>query len=126
MERLVLVCLGSALGGGARYLASLAVARWIPLDFPLATLGVNALGSFLLGLLMPVALHSAAISAEARLFLATGLLGGFTTYSTFNYETLELAHRGDLAAAALNLAATVAGCLAAGAAGLAAGRALAA
>jgi CrcB protein len=124
VERLLAVCVGSALGGGARYLAALAAARWLGTSFPVATLGVNLLGSFLIGLAMPVLLRSSAVSMEARLFATTGILGGFTTYSTFNYETLELARSGEPGLAALNVAATVLGGFLAGLAGLALGRAL--
>jgi CrcB protein len=124
VERLLVVCVGSALGGGARYLAALAAARWLGTSFPVATLAVNLLGSFLIGLALPVMLRSSAVSAELRLFATTGVLGGFTTYSTFNYETLELARGGEPGLAALNLAATVLGGLFAGVAGLGLGRAL--
>jgi CrcB protein len=118
------VCVGSALGGGARYLAAVAAARWLGTAFPVATLGVNLLGSFLIGLAMPVLLQSSVVSTELRLFATTGILGGFTTYSTFNYETLELAGRGEPGLAALNVAATVLGGILAGLAGLALGHAL--
>lgn len=124
MERLLVVCVGSALGGGARYLAAVAAARWLGTAFPVATLGVNLLGSFLVGLAMPVMLQSSVVSTELRLFATTGILGGFTTYSTFNYETLELARSGDPGLAALNVAATVIGGFLAGLAGLVLGHAL--
>jgi fluoride exporter len=124
VERLLAVCAGSALGGGARYLAAVAAAHWLGAGFPVATLGVNLLGSFLIGVAMPVLLASSVVSAEARLFATTGVLGGFTTYSTFSYETLELARGGELGLAALNVAATVLGGLLVGFAGLALGRAL--
>jgi CrcB protein len=84
---------------------------------------VNALGSFLIGLLMHVGLETTLISPTARLFLTTGVMGGLTTYSTFNYETLQLASEGDWHLAATNVAATVVVCLAAGVLGLSAGRA---
>ena len=125
MERLLAVCVGSALGGAVRYLTALAAARWLETGFPVATLGVNLLGSFLLCLAMPVMLQSNVISTEARLFATTGILGGFTTYSTFNYETLELARAGELGPAALLATATVLGCLLAGLAGGVLGHALA-
>jgi CrcB protein len=123
MERLAWVCLGSALGGGARYLISQLALRLLGASFPFGTLCVNALGSFLIGFLMHIGLETTLISPTARLFLTTGVLGGLTTYSTFNYETLQLATEGDWHLAAGNLAATVVVCLAAGVLGLAAGRA---
>jgi CrcB protein len=124
MDRLVWVCLGSALGGGARYLISLGALRLLGSSFPYGTLTVNVVGSFLVGLIMHVALETTLISPIARIFLATGVMGGLTTYSTFNYETLQLASEGDWHLAAVNVAATVLACLVAGALGLAAGRAL--
>ena len=125
MERLAWVCLGSALGGGLRYLAGQAAATLLGVAFPYGTLFVNVTGSFLIGLIMHVGLASDAISPTARLFLTTGVMGGLTTYSTFNYETLGMLREGALFVAVLNLALTVVLCLAAGLLGLAAGRALA-
>ncbi|HSD21483.1 MAG TPA: fluoride efflux transporter CrcB [Anaeromyxobacter sp.] len=124
MIRLLLVCAGGALGSGARYLVSTWAARALGADFPRGTLIVNVCGSFLLALLMGVAGPREAISPEARLFLGAGVLGGFTTYSSFNYETLALLERGVIHAVA-NVALTVLGCLGAGLAGLVAARALA-
>ena len=124
MDRLAWVCLGSALGGGARYLISQAALQLLGSSFPFGTLTVNVVGSFLIGLIMHVGLETALISATARIFLTTGVMGGLTTYSTFNYETLTLATEGDWQRAALNLAVTVAACLVAGLLGLASGRAL--
>lgn len=124
MERFWWVCLGSALGGGARYLLSLAALRWLGATFPYGTLAVNVVGSFGVGLLMHVALETTLVPPGVRVFLATGVLGGLTTYSTFNYETLVFASEGEWTLAAANLAATVVGCLLAGLLGVASGRVL--
>jgi len=124
MARLLWVCLGSALGGGARYLVSLAALQLLGTGFPFGTLAVNVIGSFGIGVIMYVGLESTLLSPTARLFLTTGVMGGFTTYSTFNYETLGLVSEGDWLRAGLNLALTVAGCLVAGLLGVASGRAL--
>jgi CrcB protein len=124
MERLVWVCLGSALGGGARYLLSLGALRLLGSSLPYGTLTVNVLGSFLIGLIMHVGLETTLISPSVRIFLTTGVMGGLTTYSAFNYETLELATDGDWSLALVNIVATLIACLVAGVAGLAAGRAL--
>lgn len=124
MERLAWVCLGSALGGGARYLISLAALQLLGPSFPAGTLAVNLIGSFGIGFVMYVGLETTLISPAARLFLTSGVMGGLTTYSTFNYETLQLATEGDWHLAAGNIVATVLACLAAGTLGLAAGRAL--
>jgi CrcB protein len=124
VERLLWVCLGGALGSGARYLLAGWLSARFP-EFPYGTLAVNLLGSFLLGLLMHVALASASIPPTLRIALGTGVLGGFTTYSTFSYETLVLFREGALLLAGLNVLATLLGCLLAAWLGLLAGRGLA-
>lgn len=125
MARFLWICLGGAIGTGCRYLLSGWLQRRTGADFPWGTLAVNALGSFLLGLLMEVALATEAFSLDLRLALTVGVMGGFTTYSTFNYETLQLFREGSYALGAANLAATVLGCLVAGLLGWWTGRALA-
>ncbi|MEL6185014.1 MAG: CrcB family protein [Myxococcota bacterium] len=113
------------LGGGAgsllRYGCNVLMGFHLGSGFPWATLTVNALGSFLLAGLM--AWPSDAIRPEVRLALGTGMMGGFTTYSTFNLETLRMLDRGAWAMAGLYLGATVALCLLGGAGGLALARA---
>jgi len=122
--RVVLVALGGAIGSVARYGLSALAAQLFGATFPWGTLLVNLSGSFLIALVMHVALSGTAISLELRIFLTLGILGGFTTYSSFNYETLALLNQRAYGLAGLNLAATVLGCLLAGILGLAAGRAL--
>lgn len=112
--RFWLVCLGGALGTGARYLVGTWAARTFGPAFPFGTLIINATGSFLIMLLMGLSLEKGLISADARLFLTTGVVGGFTTYSTFNYETLRLFAEGSRAFSLLYLGGTVFGCLVAG------------
>lgn len=124
MTRFLLICLGGAAGTGARYLLSVWIARTAGPGFPYGTLVVNLLGSFLLGLLMQLSLSTQAIGADTRLIIGTGVLGGFTTYSTFNYETLALLREDAWAIAMTNAAATFLGCLAAGALGVGAVRAI--
>jgi CrcB protein len=121
MGRFLLVCLGGAIGSGGRYLFSTAMTRAFG-NFPFGTLGVNVIGSFLISLVMVLALDKGAIGADTRLFLVAGVLGGFTTYSSFNYETLHLVQSGAAGAAALNVALTLVGCLGAGLLGLWVGR----
>ncbi len=118
MGRFLLVCLGGALGSGARYLVSTWAARALGPDFPRGTLIVNVTGSFLLAAIMTASLSTDAISPELRLFLGAGIMGGYTTYSSFNYETLALLQQGSPALAALNLGLTVLGGLGAGLAGV--------
>jgi len=121
--RLLLVCAGGALGSGARYLVSTWAARVLGADFPRGTILVNATGSFVLAVLF--VLPGSRLSPEVRLFLGAGVLGGFTTYSSFNTETLALVDQGSLGLAAANVALTVTGCLVAGLLGFAVGRFLA-
>ncbi len=124
MSRFLLVCLGGAIGTGARYLVGLWAPRLLGSGFPYGTLTVNVLGSFLIGAIMHVSLTTALISPTLRLFLTSGVMGGFTTYSTFNYETMAYLREGASVMAALNLGGTVVLCLVAGVLGLLAARAL--
>lgn len=122
MSRFLWICLGGAAGSGARYLVSGWAMRALGPSFAFGTLAVNLIGSFLLSAIMHLALTSGAISEDLRLALTTGVLGGFTTYSSFNYETLEYCRNGTWSAAALNVIVTVIGCLVAGLLGLAAAK----
>jgi len=123
MARFLLICAGGAVGTGARYLFSTAMTRAFG-NFPFGTLGVNVIGSFLAGLLMVLALERSVLSLDQRLVLVTGVLGGFTTYSSFNYETLHLAQSGAGMLAVVNVALTLVACLLAGIAGIWLGRTL--
>lgn len=125
MARFLWICLGGAVGTGARYLLSGWMLRALGPGFPYGTLAVNVLGCFLIGLIMQVALATEALPLTLRLALTTGVLGGFTTYSAFNYETLQLAQEGSWMLGWINLGATVIAGWVAGLLGLAAGRALA-
>ena len=125
MARFLLICLGGAVGTGARYMVAVWMARTVGTVFPYGTLLVNLGGSFLLGLLMQLALSTQMISADMRLIIGTGILGGFTTYSTFNYETLALLREDAWGVALANTAATLIGCLVAGTLGIGVARAVA-
>jgi len=129
MRDLLLVCLGGAVGSGARHLISSGIYRFVVHHrqsvFPWGTLSVNLLGSFLLGALLQWHDDTGGTDTAWRMLLGVGALGGFTTYSTFNYETLSLLDSGHYGHAALNATATFVLCLFGGAAGIAAGRALA-
>ena len=114
MVRFLLVVVGGGLGSGARYLLSGWTLGVLGPAFPWGTLAVNALGSFLLGGLMHVGLTTEAVAPDLRVALSTGVLGGFTTYSTFNYETTRYLQEGAWGMGALNVLGTVAACLAAG------------
>jgi CrcB protein len=124
MTRFLLICLGGAAGTGARYLTALWAASAFGPGFPAGTLIVNVAGSFLLGFLMQVGATTSILSADVRLMLTTGVMGGFTTYSTFNYETTNYFREGAWLLGSANVAATLLGCLAAGLAGMALARIL--
>ena len=96
-----LVCLGGAVGTGARYLLGGLAVRWLGGEFPYGTLLVNVIGSFLIGLVQELALGAKVVPEHVRVVLAVGLLGGFTTYSAFAYESLRLVVAGSWTAAAL-------------------------
>jgi fluoride exporter len=118
----VWVGLGGALGSILRYLVGVEVARRWGTELPYSTLAINALGSLLLSALMCVAITTGKVPEAARLGVATGVLGGFTTYSTFNHETLTLARGSGWAHAVLYVGLTVGGCLIAGVIGWTAAR----
>jgi CrcB protein len=113
------IAFGSALGGVARYSLGGLIQRWAPGEFPLGTLSINVIGAFLLGFIVRYALETPAISTEVRAFLTIGFCGGFTTFSTFSYESATLLERGEWSRlatyAGLSLVLTVA-CTLAGAA----------
>ena len=124
MMNFLLVCVGGAVGSGARYLVGTwAVATWGP-DLPWGTLAVNLVGSFLIGVVAYLAFDAGTISTGTRLFLATGIMGGFTTYSAFNQETITLALNGRWATAVAYVGATLTGAWFAGLAGRVLTRAL--
>jgi CrcB protein len=121
MVNTLIVILGAGLGGGVRHGINVVVARLLPgFGFPLATLVINVLGSFLMGVLAEGFALRGAAGHPARLFLTTGILGGFTTFSTFSLDAISLYERGEPALAALYVGVSVAG----GLLGLLAGMAL--
>ncbi len=86
---IVYVALGGAIGAAARYLVSDWMASWLGPDFPWGTFFANISGSFLIGIVL-VLVEGGSLPAGARLFLAVGILGGYTTFSSFSYESLNL------------------------------------
>ena len=119
---LLLVFLGGGLGAVARHLAGLAATASFGVAFPWGTLLVNVTGCLVMGIL---AKALPAAGADWRLFLMTGILGGYTTFSAFGLDTLTLIERGDTGAALGYVAASVTLSLAAVALGLAIGHMLA-
>jgi len=108
--RLLAVAVGGAAGAVARY----ALSGWVAHlaregPFPYGTLAVNALGSLALGFVMGATTAGRlALGPDARAALTVGVLGAFTTFSTFSYETVQAARLGDLRVAAVNVAASLA------------------
>ena len=103
---LLQVALGGAIGVSLRYLAGVWVVRMLGhTPFPVAILGVNIVGSLLMGLFIGAAAHRGLTHLSP--FVATGILGGFTTFSAFSLEAVTLYERGDLAGAALYVALSV-------------------
>ena len=117
------VALGGALGSMARVALGTLVQERAG-TFPLGTLLVNVSGSFLLALVMEYALATPAVSREMRGFLTAGFCGGYTTFSTFSYETIRLAQDGDYRRAGLYLTLSVVASIAAALAGFALAREL--
>ncbi len=115
----VWVALGGAAGSVLRYGVGGAVQRWSGSGWPLGTLAVNIAGSFIIGWLAQLILARGIMPPQARLFVMAGLLGGFTTFSTFSLETLRLIQQGGWAPAAANIALSVVGGLIAAWAGFA-------
>ena len=125
MQHLLLAGLGGGLGAAGRY----AVGLWLhhPADhpsFPLGTFAVNALGCLLIGLVLGWGEAREALTPGMRAFLVAGVLGGFTTFSAFGYDTYALLRGGHLPMAGLNVLAQVVVGLLAVAGGFAVGRAL--
>lgn len=117
-----LVCLGGAVGTGARYLLGGLAIRWLGGEFPYGTLLVNVIGSFLIGLVQELAFGAGIVPENARVVLAVGVLGGFTTYSAFAYESLRLAAAGSWAPAMFYVGLTTVLCFAACLLGIGAAR----
>lgn len=123
--RLLLVLAGGALGSAGRYLIGVWMADRFGPGFPWATLAVNVTGSFLIGLLATLADEAGSLGPQARVFLVVGVLGGYTTFSSFSLETLRLAEQDSLARAAVNVLASIVLAFGAALLGIAAGRGLA-
>jgi CrcB protein len=109
LRALLIVGAGGFVGSGARYLVGGWVHGWFPrIAFPVGTLAVNTSGCFCIGLLAALLEVRQILSPGVRLFLMIGVLGGFTTFSSFAFETLALARDAQLVRAAANVLAQVA------------------
>jgi fluoride exporter len=109
MQSFLLVFLGAGIGGSLRHAVNLGCARFCGIAFPWGTLTVNVLGSFIMGALVGWLAFKAGEgwSQPLRLFLATGILGGFTTFSAFSLDAVLIWERGDAGVAAAYVAASV-------------------
>ena len=111
MFNVFVVFLGGGIGSTARYLTSGWVYRWAGSDFPYGTFFENTLGCFLIGLLMTGFEDRFLVSPQLRIFLTIGILGGFTTFSTFSFETISMMKDAQYFSASVNVTATLAACL---------------
>jgi CrcB protein len=100
---LVLIAVGGAIGSVARYLFSTAVLRATGSLFPIGTFAVNVVGCFVFGAIAGAAEQRVQLTPELRLFLLVGVLGGFTTFSSYAFESFALIRDGQFAAAAVNV-----------------------
>jgi CrcB protein len=118
MIRYLLVALGGMLGAVARYGLGGWISNATEGKSPYGTLAVNLIGSFVIGFFLTLAIDRFSWSPEIRIFFTVGFLGAFTTFSTFSYETVELLREGVYAVAAINMGASLFGCLVATFAGI--------
>ncbi|MGI8648895.1 MAG: fluoride efflux transporter CrcB [Rubrobacter sp.] len=102
MKNMILVAIGGGLGAALRYGAGVWLASKLGPGFPWGTFFVNVTGSFIVGIVLALA-SGGELSAEARLFLAVGLMGGYTTFSSYSYETLAMISSGSVSAALINV-----------------------
>jgi CrcB protein len=108
MYNVFLVAAGGAIGAAMRHLVNLGALRWLGPGFPWGTLSVNVVGSLAMGLLTGwLTRRVGGSSDELRLLLATGVLGGFTTFSAFSLDVAMLWDRGDAGLAATYAAVSV-------------------
>ncbi len=112
MMNYLIVSLGAALGGGLRYWVSDLTYKFLPTTFPYGTLAVNILGSFILGVIIFMFDDKELITPGVRLFLAVGFCGGFTTFSTFSLETINLLKDSQIIPGLLNILSNLFLCLA--------------
>ena len=115
------IAVGSALGGMARHFCTDLSVRWFGATFPWGTLFINVLGSFIIGLFFALTARSWDVSANMKLFVMTGFCGGYTTFSAFSLQTLNLMQAGEWLRASAYILGSVVLCLVAVWAGYALG-----
>lgn len=124
MLNIALVAIGGAIGSVARYLVGVWGLKLGGPNFPWGTITVNIVGAFLIGLMVEMVARRFDASAELRVFIVTGIIGGFTTWSSFTLDAVVLFERGSIGLSAVYLFASLFVSFAAIFAGLALGRAL--
>ncbi len=107
MKLLLLAAAGGAIGAAGRFLVGVAALRLMGMGFPWGTLFVNVVGSFIMGLLVEASALRFALGQEWRVFLVTGVLGGFTTFSAFSLDFALLWERRDYVSASAYLGSSV-------------------
>ncbi len=107
MDRYLVVMLGAALGGLSRYVLGTAIMDRYGGSFPLGTVAINVSGSFLIGVVMTLLTERMQVHPNWRLFLVVGVLGGYTTFSSFEFETLQAVRGGGQLIALLNVVGSV-------------------
>jgi CrcB protein len=108
MSKILIVGVGGFIGAIARYVLSGIIHRLFGPEFPVGTIVVNIIGCFVLGAIIFVGQHYHLLSPHVRLFVGVGLIGAFTTFSTFGHETLNLIHGGEVLLATANIFGNVA------------------
>jgi len=107
LQNYAIVFFGAGIGGMCRYWCSSIVYKFLPTNFPYGTLVVNIIGSFILGFVFYSLYEKGIINQDMRLFLSIGFCGGFTTFSTFSFETINLLKNSEYFFAVLNISANV-------------------
>ena len=122
MREALIAGLGGFIGSALRYWTSVLAYRFFGQEFPFGTLIVNISGCFLIGLLMTIFEERFIVNPNLRIFLTVGILGGFTTFSTFSYETIALLREGSYLISFENIIFSLVGCLSATILGILFGR----
>ena len=124
MSQVLAIAAGGAVGALMRYWVSTGIYAWLGRGFPYGTLVVNVVGSLLMGFLFVAMIERLAVGPDARAFALVGVLGAFTTFSTFSIETLNLIEQANYAKALLNVLLSVTACVLAAYVGVVLGRQL--